>query len=111
MENIEAMLDKEYTNTLDALSQAVPGSQEADWQLKKLNDIHRHRMSEMESRQKSLDNHKDRIVKIVLCGVEVLVPIAVSSFWMAKGLIFEEKGAFVSRTAQWLNSHMRLFKK
>lgn len=132
MEDIRTMLDKEYEDTLMAVSLATTGSDEAKWQLQKLNDLHKQRMAEMEAIQKASqhdsdfyykrkelqlkeaqmkDGKKDRIIKIVLDSAAILVPVTVSSFWMAKGLKFEENGTFTSRTGQWLSSHLRLFKK
>lgn len=57
------------------------------------------------------ESKKDRVIKIVLDGAAILVPVAVSSYWMAKGLKFEQNGTFTSRTGQWLSNHLRLFKK
>lgn len=132
MEDIKTMLDREYEETLKAVSLATTGSDEAKWQLQKLNELHKQRMSEMEVHQKAAqrnddlyykekelamkeaqmkDSKKDRIIKVVLDSAAILVPVTVSSFWMAKGLKFEENGTFTSRTGQWLLSHLRLFKK
>lgn len=132
MEDIATMLDREYEETLKAVSIARTGSEEAKWQLQKLNDLHKQRMNEIETIQKACrhsddlyckekelqlkeaqmkDSKKDRIIKIVLDGLAILVPVTVSSYWMAKGLKFEENGTFTSRTGQWLSNHLRLFKK
>lgn len=132
MEDIRTMLDREYEETLAAVSLATTGSDEAKWQLQKLNDLHKQRMAEMEAIQKASqhdsdfyykekelqlkeaqmkDGKKDRIIKIVLDSAAILVPVTVSSFWMAKGLKFEENGTFTSHTGQWLSSHLRLFRK
>lgn len=132
MEDIATMLDREYEEALKAVSIATTGSEEAKWQLQKLNDLHKQRMNEMEASQKACqhsdelyykekelqlkeaqmkDGKKDRIIKIVLDGAAILIPVTVSSYWMAKGLKFEENGTFTSRTGQWLSNHLRLFKK
>lgn len=132
MEDIKTMLDREYEETLKAVSLATTGSDEAKWQLQKLNELHKQRMSEMEVHQKAAqcnddlyykekelamkeaqmkDCKKDRIIKVVLDSAAILVPVTVSSYWMAKGLTFEQKGTFTSRTGQWLSTHLRLFKK
>lgn len=132
MEDIATMLDREYEETLKAVSNATTGSEEAKWQLQKLNELHKQRMNEIEANQKACqrsddlyykekelqlkeaqmkDDKKDRIVKIVLDGAAILIPVTVSSYWMAKGLKFEENGTFTSRTGQWLSNHLRLFKK
>lgn len=39
---------------------------------------------------------KDRYVKLIITGVEVLVPIAFYSVWMALGLNFEKTGCITS---------------
>ncbi len=132
MDDIGAMLDREYETTLQAVSQAVTGSEEARWQLQKLTELHKQRMSvkqtedesfmrfeeldlkktEMRLKEEQLkESRKDRIIKIVLDGAAIVVPVTVSSFWMAKGLKFEETGTFTSRTGQWLSNHLRMFKK
>ena len=129
---IAMMLDEEYEKTLEAVSQAQTGSEEAKWQLQKLGELHKQRMNEakllddgilqdeelkLKKREASMkeeqmkESKKDRIIKIVLDGAAILVPVTVSSYWMAKGLKFEQNGTFTSRTGQWLSSHLRLFKK
>lgn len=129
---IATMLDEEYEKTLKAVSEAEVGSEEAKWQLQKLGELHKQRMNEQKTsdevylqmeelslkkaetqmkKQQMKDGKKDRIIKIVLDGAAILIPVTVSSYWMAKGLTFEQKGTFTSRTGQWLSSHLRLFKK
>lgn len=129
---IAMMLDEEYEKTLEAVSQAQTGSEEAKWQLQKLGELHKQRMNEAKllddgilqdeelklkkrealmKEEQMKESKKDRIVKIVLDGAAILVPVTVSSYWMAKGLKFEQNGTFTSRTGQWLSSHLRLFKK
>lgn len=129
---IAMMLDEEYEKTLEAVSQAQTGSEEAKWQLQKLGELHKQRMNETKllddgilqdeelklkkrealmKEEQMKESKKDRIIKIVLDGAAILVPVTVSSYWMAKGLKFEQNGTFTSRTGQWLSSHLRLFKK
>lgn len=125
MDKIVEMLDREYESTLQAVSLATTGSEEAKWQLQKLSELYKQRLgaeqagTELDLRIQELElkrtqveeGKKDRIVKIVLEGITVLIPAGVSCFWMAKGLKFEETGAFTSRTCQWIGNHLRLFKK
>lgn len=129
---ITQMLDEEYEKTLQAVSLAQTGSDEAKWQLQKLDALHKQRMSEQKisdeaflqmeelalkkaetsmKEQQMKESKKDRIIKIVLDGAAILVPVTVSSYWMSKGLKFEENGTFTSRTGQWLSNHLRLFKR
>lgn len=125
MDEMREMLDRVYMDTLMEVTEARTGSEEAKWQLQKLTELHNQRMSEKKFEDESNAHHeelrmkeeqlkdskKDRIIKVVLDGAGIIVPVAVSSYWMAKGLTFEEKGTFTSRTGQWLSSHLRLFKK
>lgn len=125
MDEMREMLDRVYMDTLMEVTEARTGSEEAKWQLQKLTELHNQRMSEKKFEDESnarheelrmkeeqlKDSKKDRIIKVVLDGAGIIVPVAVSSYWMAKGLTFEEKGTFTSRTGQWLSSHLRLFKK
>lgn len=125
MDDMKKMLDQAYADTLQVVADAKNGSEEAKWQLQKLTELHKQRMSVKQSEDESYarfeelrikeeqrkDGKKDRIIKIVLDGAGIIVPVAVSSYWMAKGLIFEERGTFTSRTGQWLSNHLRLFRK
>lgn len=140
---IRQMLDDEYTDTLKAISEAKAGTDEAKWQLQKLTELHKQRMSEEQAdresyarfeelsmKQRQIDNDaearkeelelkreqlkegkSDRIVKVVVDSVAIVVPCVASSYWMGKGLKFEETGTFVSRVGNWVSSHMRMFKK
>lgn len=122
---IMTMLDKEYERTLNEVSLATTESEEAKWQLQKLTELHKQRMNELKAsdeaylqmeeismkKEQMKEGKKDRIIKIVLEGMAILVPVTVSSFWMAKGLKFEQSGTFTSRTGQWLSNHLRLFRK
>lgn len=124
-EEIASMLDEEYKRTLEDLAYVESGSAEAKWELEKLCELHKQRMNEAKLNSENLESSeevelkkiqikegkKDRIVKIVLEGVAIIVPIAASSYWMAKGLKFEESGTYCSRTGQWLSNHFKLFRK
>lgn len=125
MDEIREMLDRVYMDTLLEVTEARTGSEEEKWIMQMLTELHNQRMSEKKFEDESharyeelrikeeqlKDSKKDRIIKIVLDGAGIVVPVVVSSYWMAKGLTFEEKGTFTSRTGQWLSSHLRLFKK
>lgn len=129
---INKMLDEEYERTLAEVSRAQIGSEEAKWQLQKLSELHKQRMNEQKAvfdgycqmeemtvkktelrlkEEQAKDGKKDRIIKIVMDGLGILIPVGVSSYWMAKGLTFEKTGTFTSRTGQWLSNHLKLFKK
>lgn len=123
--NIRKMLDDEYTETLKAVSEAQAGSDEAKWELQKLTELHKQRMNEEQTERDSYvqfeelelkkkqakDGKFDRITKVALDGAAIVVPCVVSSYWMGKGLKFEETGSFTSRVGNWVSGHLRLFKK
>ena len=122
------MLDEAYRKTLEEVAQATAGSDEAKWELQKLHALHTLKMNEQKAANESYlasiqgeeislkeaqmkDGRKDRILQTVLNSAAILIPVAVSSYWMAKGLKFEQTGTFTSRTGQWLSNHIRLFRK
>ena len=122
---IRERLDREYMDTLKAIADVQAGTEEAKWQLQKLAELHKQRMNEeqtgrenyasyeeMELKREQLKDGKfDRIVKVVVDGVAIVLPCVVSSYWMGKGLKFEETGSFTSRVGNWVSGHLRLFKK
>ena len=101
------------------------GSEEAKWELQKLTELHKQRMNEEQTERDSYvqfeelelkkkqakDGKFDRITKVALDGAAIVVPCVVSSYWMGKGLKFEETGSFTSRVGNWVSGHLRLFKK
>lgn len=129
---IESMLKEEYKRTLQEVSAAQAGSDDAKWKLQKLTELHKQLMEEtqaghkcfIESHKLDLEEREAKLkekqaeegkvwtcIKVVLDGVAVVLPIAASWIWMARGLRFEQTGTFTSRTGQWLDNHRRLFKK
>lgn len=132
MNDIQTMLDEEYERTLQTVSEMRTGSEEAKWALQKLSELHKQRIAERKASDESYlqveeltlkqadvtlkkeqlaEGRKDRWFRVVLDGAAMLIPTAASCYWMAKGLRFEETGAFTSKTGQWLSSHLRLFRK
>ena len=115
---IHETLEREYLDTLEEIKLVKQGSDEAKWLLAKLAELHKQLMNEETTindatvkYQQDMNNRYDRIVKIVLEGSAILVPCIVSSYWMARGLMFEETGSFSSSVEKWVSGHLRLFKK
>lgn len=98
---IASMLDEEYERTLEAVSRAQTGSEEAKWQLQKLSELHKQRMNEQKAtddayhqkeemsvkkaelqlkEEQAKEGKKDRIIKIVMDGAAILIPVSVSSY-------------------------------
>lgn len=125
MDEVRTMLDEEYKKTLREVSEAKLDSEESRWALTKLNELHEQRinelnaMSESKTKERELrikemqlnDGKKDRLIKVVFDALGLAVPLGFSSYWMAKGLKFEESGSFTSRTGQWIRNNLNLFKK
>ena len=61
MDKIVEMVDREYESTLQAVSQATTGSEEAKWQLQKLSELYKQRLgaeqagTELDLRAQELD--------------------------------------------------------
>lgn len=131
-ETMKRMLEEEYRKTLEEVSQATAGSDEAKWRLQKLTELHKQMMEEIqienkcyvETQKLSLDTQEAAmkeeqakenriltIVKVVIDGIAIVLPIWASWTWMARGLQFEKTGTFTSRTGNWMSNHLRLFKK
>ena len=122
---IERMLDEQYRVTLEEVAQAKTSSEEAEWQLKKLAELHKQRVAEEKTlnetyiqeselvlkKEAAKESKKDRIIKTVLDAAAILVPTGLSCYWMAKSLKFEETGTFTSRAGQFVSNHFKLFKK
>lgn len=129
---IRRMLEEEYQKTLEEVSQAKTGSDEAKWALQKLTELHKQmaedRMNtnkcsteaqklELEERETVLKEQQAKdgklwtVIKIVIDGVAIVLPVWASWIWMSRGLQFERTGTFTSRTGNWMSNHFRLFKK
>ncbi len=122
---IADMLDEQYQDTLDEVARVRAGTEEAEWQLKMLAELHKQRMAEQKAlndtyiqaseldlkKEAAKESKKDRIIKTVLDAAAILVPTGLSCYWMAKSLKFEETGTFTSRAGQFVSNHFKLFKK
>ena len=129
---MKRMLDEEYERTLAEVSQAKIGSDEAKWALQKLAELHKQmaedRMNDnkccvemqkvaLEEREALLKEQQAKegklltVVKIVIDGMAIVLPVWASWIWMSRGLQFEKTGTFTSRTGNWMSNHLRLFKK
>jgi len=128
MDEIKTMLEEEYKATLQAVKESKVGSDEAKWQLEKLDALHKHLMTEQQSKSESdakerelrikeqqlKDAKKDRFIKIggdvFALAVIPFSELALRNYWMGKSLKFEETGTFTDRSGQWISGFMRLFK-
>lgn len=115
--NIRKMLDDEYAATLQAVSDAQAGTEEAKWQLQKLESLHKQRVNEdsaVTETEKVKESKKDRIAKYVINGAGVLVSVVelvATCIWLRKGMQFEETGTYTSKTRTWISSNFKLFKR
>lgn len=86
---------------------------EVEGRLKQAEAEAEHNRAELEIREAELaEARKGRWWRTALDILGITVPVGVSSYWMFKGMKFEEEGkVYTSRTGQWLMSHLRLFGK
>lgn len=105
-------LHKQRINEEQTEREAYISFEELAMKQRQMDNEAKARKEELEFKKKQLDDGKfDRIAKIALEGAAIIVPCTVSSYWMSKGLRFEETGSFTSRVGNWVSSHLRLFKK
>lgn len=107
MDKIMETLNSEYDRALNDYVLAADSIDDIDTRKKKLETLHEQRLDVIRLREEK----RDHIIKNVLEIVGIALPITISSYWMAKGMRFEETGTFVSRTGQWVSQHLRLFRK
>lgn len=70
------------------------------------------RLCEEQMRAEQLkEQKKDRLVKCIIAGVELVLPLAFYAAWMKRGLKFEETGTFTSTTFKGLFNKFRPTKK
>lgn len=62
---------------------------------------------ELASQRQAKDSKVDRIVKVCVSAVELLVPLGFYGLWMKQGFRFEETGSFTSTTFKNLLSRFR----
>lgn len=126
------MLDEEYERTLESVSRAATGTEEAKWGLQKLTELHKQMMDEeltehkcaveyekLENERKEIDMKAQQakegkaltIAKLVIDGAAIVLPVWASWVWMGRGLQFEKTGTFTTRTGNWLGGNLRVFKK
>ena len=123
--SIEELLKEQYRQTLEGLSETTFETDEAIWELKKLNELGKQYQLMTQTNSETAAKKEESILKmkqakegrverwvtIFINGAAVFLPILVSSHWMSKGLRFEEGGTFTSKTANWIGGITRLFKK
>ena len=123
--SIEELLKEQYRQTLVGLSETTFETDEAIWELKKLNELGKQYQLMTQTNSEAAAKKEENILKtkqakegrverwvtIFINGAAVFLPILVSSHWMSKGLRFEESGTFTSKTVNWIGGITRLFKK
>ena len=57
------------------------------------------------------EQKKDRYVRIGITAAEIVIPLIFSGIWFARGLRFEEKGSYTSKTPQTVNAFQNFANK
>lgn len=108
------LLEREYARTLEAVSMAEAGSEQAKAELNKLVELQKLKINESKVRDETKGKKIDVALKIAELSISIIgivVPIGVSCFWMARGLEFETKGSYSSKTMGWIRNNIGLFRK
>ena len=111
---VDQYLEKSYAEVLQAVAESEEDNEKAKWNMRKLDLLNKQiidRNDIRQSEQKIREGKKDRWVKIVVAGVELVVPIWASWIWMRRSMQFEETGVFRSRAGEWVAKHFKWFHK
>lgn len=85
-ENLDTVPLEDKADAVDSLTKLYELKLKADQQ--KLD------AAKAEAQQKA--DRTERVIKIVMFGVETAVPLVFGSYWLGRGFKFEETGAFCS---------------
>ncbi len=123
--SIEELLEKQYRRTLEGLADITSETDGAIWELKKLSELGKQYQLITQTNTEAASKKEEMILKtkqakesrfekwaaVLMSGAAVIVPAVLSSYWMGKGLRFEETGTFTSKTGNWISGITRLFRK
>ena len=125
MAEIKDMLDGVIRERIDKMGSDESTEEEKAQAIRDVTQLHKLRIeeikaqAEVEDKQKRFEEEQqknarqardtkiDRIVKIAVGAVELLVPLGFYGMWMKQGFMFEEKGSFTSTTFKNLFSRFR----
>lgn len=131
-EDILVMLDDEMKTIIEGLKPLTPSSKEYSDAVDNLAKLYKLRIEDSKAAMeynKEIDNDQfrkdqlekeeqsrkeqlveqriDRVVRIVLVGFEIMVPIIFYNSWLNRGIEFEKTGAFTSLTVRNLINRFR----
>lgn len=118
-------LEEEYRKTLEIVSRCSPDGEESRAAMAKLSEINKQLIALVEAdeasfvrgeelKAKKAESKSNKVMGWAKIGAECLLGIAglcLTSHWCAKGLTFEQTGAFTSKTGQWVSGIFRMFKR
>ena len=107
MDEITKKLNEEIEVQIENLRDLTPGSDEQGQAVEAVTKLYRLRIDEMKMDQESEETKKNRFVKIVVDGAELVIPLIAYGIWMRLGLRFEETGTFTSVTFKNLFQRFR----
>ena len=98
---------KELAKELDSLPKGSDERKEIATELKEIGTL----LNEAQKARSDKDSQKkDRVCKIVIGGVEIILPLAVNTVLWLIGLKFEESGTFASKLVGRLLSGLKIRK-
>ena len=101
------LLEKELANRLNESKHLQHGTDEHTNAVNNIETLHKMILNDEELEDNKKSKRKDRVIKVIMDGLTLTVPLAFYSVWMNKGLKFEETGIFTSTTFKGLISKFR----
>ena len=97
------LLDAEIRTRISGLALLEPGSEEFTAEVNAIDKLYKLSLEEDNSK-------KDRVCKVIVSGVETVLPLAAYGILFGVGLKFEETGIFTSNMMKGLLQKFRIFK-
>lgn len=112
-ESIKGNVDVVYQETLESVWKSIE-TEDVDGKLKMLSELHKERMEEQKNAlaiKEQRSNARHRLIQVGVGIAAVVIPAAVNSYWMARGMEFESSGTYTSKTLKWVRDGLSLIRK
>jgi hypothetical protein len=110
-DEIKKLLDEEIKAGLEDLAQIANGTGEKSSAIDDIVKLYRLKTDEAKNEQETIEQAKDRRIKLALETAGIVLPLIFYGIWMRKGLKFEETGTFTSTTFRGLINRFKTTNK
>ena len=105
---IRKKVDDWYESLVDELAQNPNMDlEEREEKMRQLQQVNALRVDS----KASAEDKAEKAVRLAVDILGIVLPVAVSSMWMKRGLEFEKTNTYTTRTMSWIESITRIFKK